>query len=125
MILAYVAAGGAIGAVLRYLSVQAAGRLFGAGFPWGTFGVNIIGSFLIGIAVAWLATKAEGTAEMRALLVTGVLGGFTTFSAFSLDVIQLLERKAHMEASLYALGSVGVSVLFCFAGLALMRGALS
>lgn len=125
MILLYVAAGGAAGAVLRYLSFAVVARFFGAGVPWGTFGVNVVGSFLIGAIAAWLATKGDGAGELRAFLITGLLGGFTTFSAFSLDVLQLVERKAHMEAAFYAFGSVGVSVLFCFIGLALMRGAFS
>lgn len=125
MILLYVALGGAGGAVLRYLSYVAVARVFGAGVPWGTMGVNVIGSLLIGVTAAWLSTKAEGAGELRAFLITGVLGGFTTFSAFSLDVLQLVERKAHLDAAIYAFGSVGISILFCFIGLALMRGALS
>ena len=125
MILLYVAAGGAAGAMLRYLSFAMAARAFGPGTPWGVFGVNVVGSFLIGVIAAWLATKTQGAHEMRAFFITGLLGGFTTFSAFSMDVLQLLERKAHLEAAFYAFGSVGLSIFFCFAGLMLMRGALS
>ena len=120
-----VALGGAVGASARYLFAAQALRLMGPNFPWGTLGVNIIGSFIMGALVELMALRWSVSPEMRVFLITGVLGGFTTFSAFSLDVANLLERKASFLAALYALGSVGGSVLGLFLGLWLVRAALS
>lgn len=126
MIILYAALGGAIGATLRFGVVNWAMRTLGPEIPYGTAMVNIVGSFLIGLVVAWLSLRVDGFHnEARAFLVTGILGGFTTFSAYSLDVVALIERRAHLEAAVYALGSVGLSVLACVAGLMLVRGALS
>lgn len=126
MIILYVALGGAIGASLRFGVVNWAMRTLGPEIPYGTAMVNILGSFLIGAVVAWLALRTDGFHnEARAFLISGVLGGFTTFSAYSLDVVALIERRAHMEAAIYAFGSVGLSVLACVAGLMVVRGAIS
>jgi fluoride exporter len=120
-----VALGGAAGATGRYLFAAQALRLFGPGFPWGTLGVNIIGSFVMGVIVEALALRFQVSPEMRAFLVTGLLGGFTTFSAFSLDVSLLLEKKDIGLAALYAFGSLGGAVLALFFGLWLTRVVLS
>ncbi len=120
-----VALGGAVGATGRYLFAAQALRLFGPGFPWGTLGVNIIGSFIMGVIVEALALRFQVSPEVRAFLVTGVLGGFTTFSAFSLDISVLLERKDVGVAALYAFSSLGGAVLALFFGIWLTRTVLS
>jgi CrcB protein len=119
------ASGGAIGSALRYLVSLAAGRLFGAGFPWGTLAVNITGSLAMGLVVGLAASKFQLTNELRLFLATGVLGGYTTFSAFSLDFALLFERKDYGLAGLYLAGSVGLSILALFAGLYLVRAWLN
>lgn len=109
-----VAAGGAIGALLRYGTVQIAIHFHPQPFPIGTMLVNIIGSFIIGLMMArYLQHDSEAG---RLFFITGVLGGFTTFSAFSWDALQLLQRGAFGSAALYVLGSVGLSLLAVFAG---------
>ena len=119
----FVAAGGAIGASLRHLFGMASLRLFGIGFPYGTLFVNIIGSFLMGTLIAWLAFKSAGGGQgMRLFLATGVLGGFTTFSAFSLETILLWERGEAGLAAVYVLASVALSIAALVGGLALVRG---
>ena len=115
-----VALGGAIGSVARYLTNVAVMRGIGPGFPWGTVIVNVVGSFLMGVLVVWLAEK--GALRHAPLLMTGLLGGFTTFSAFSLDAVTLWERGAVGPALVYVLGSVLVSLAALFAGMALTRG---
>lgn len=120
-----VALGGALGASARYLFAAQALRLFGPNFPWGTLGVNVIGSFLIGALVEAGALRLSLTPEMRAFLVTGVLGGFTTFSAYSLDVANLFEKKQAGLALLYAFGSMGLSIAAVFAGLYAVRAVLT
>lgn len=115
------AAGGAIGAALRHLTNVLCGHLFGANFPWGTFTVNVLGSLLMGLLVSALALRFSGPLELRVFLATGVLGGFTTFSAFSMDFAYLIERKAYFAAAGYAGGTVLVCLMAVFAGLALGR----
>ena len=118
MVLLQVAAGGAAGAVLRYLVVQASGRWLGAGFPYGTVLVNIGGSFVMGlVAVALL-----GRSGMTPLVMAGFLGGFTTFSAFSLDAVSLFERGETWAAAVYVALSVAGSILALMAGLLIARG---
>ncbi len=117
--LIYVALGGALGAVLRYLTGLAALRVMGPGFPWGTLTVNIAGSFLMGGAVVALA-QVSGN-RLSPLVMTGFLGGFTTFSAFSLDAVTLYERGALGLAVSYVAASVILSIAALFAGLALSR----
>lgn len=116
-----VAAGGAIGSILRYLSGLWAVHRFGPAFPWGTLGVNIVGSFLIGVLAEMIMRKFGASPEMRVFLITGVLGGFTTFSAFSLDAVMLAERGDIALSLIYVTASVGLSILAVFSGLALMR----
>lgn len=114
--------GGALGAGARHLVNMAALRLVGAGFPWGTLTVNAVGSLLMGLLAGWLALKYEGGGqELRLFLATGVLGGFTTFSAFSRDAVLLWERGAHALATGYVLASVMISIAAHVAGLALSR----
>ena len=120
-----VASGGAIGSALRYLVSLASGRLLGVGFPWGTLAVNITGSLAMGLVVGLAASKFQLTNELRLFLATGVLGGYTTFSAFSLDFALLFERKDYGLAGLYLAGSVGLSILALFAGLYLVRAWLN
>jgi CrcB protein len=115
-----VALGGALGASARYLTGMAAARLLGPGFPWGTLCVNILGSFAMGL-LAVLLLQAGG-ARWAPFLLTGLLGGFTTFSAFSLDLVTLLERGAMAPAAGYVLGSVGLSIAALVAGMSLARG---
>lgn len=116
-----VALGGAVGASARYLFAEQALRLFGPNFPWGTLGVNVIGSFLIGVIVEASALKLNLSPEMRAFLVTGVMGGFTTYSAYSLEIANLMEKKQMAYAALYAFGTLGLCVAALFAALYLVR----
>lgn len=115
-----VATGGALGAVARYLTGVATLRLVGPGFPWGTLAVNIAGSFLMGVLVVWLAAK--GGNRFSPLLMTGLLGGFTTFSAFSLDALTLWERGNAQMALIYVAASVILSLMAIAGGLAAARG---
>ena len=115
-----VALGGAIGASARYLTGLGSLRLFGTGYPWGTLAVNVIGSFLMGVLFVVLAMK--GGQRFAPFLMTGILGGFTTFSAFSLDALALWERGQAGAAGLYVIASVGASILAIVAGAALARG---
>ncbi|MBO0125321.1 fluoride efflux transporter CrcB [Agrobacterium sp. OT33] len=119
--IALVAAGGAIGSVFRYLVGVWSVRLAGLNFPWGTLAVNVAGSFLIGLLVELVARRLNASMEMRLFLVTGVLGGFTTFSSFSLDAVSLFERGALGLSAVYVLASLVVSIAAVFAGLALGR----
>ena len=118
-----VALGGAIGAVGRYGVNVAATRWLGIGFPWGTVIVNVVGSFAMGVLIVWLANK--GGMRFAPFLMTGVLGGFTTFSAFSLDAITLFERGQTLQAGAYVLGSVVTALIAIMAGMAATRMALT
>jgi len=115
------AAGGAIGAALRHLTNILCGHLFGSSFPWGTIAVNVVGSLAMGLLIAALALRWNAPLEVRTFLATGVLGGFTTFSAFSMDFAALVERKAYLGAAGYASGTVALCFVAVFAGLALGR----
>lgn len=115
------AAGGAIGAALRHLTSTLCGHLFAGAFPWGTFAVNVAGSLAMGLLVALFAVRWNAPLEVRVFLATGVLGGFTTFSAFSMDFAFLIERKAYLAAAGYAGGTMALCLAAVFAGLALGR----
>lgn len=115
-----VMAGGAVGAGARYLAARAALGAFGPGYPYGTLSVNLVGGLLMGLLVGILARLPAGE-PWRLLLAVGVLGGFTTFSAFSLDVVTLIERGALATAAGYVLLSVVGSVIALFAGLSVAR----
>ncbi|WP_397422488.1 fluoride efflux transporter CrcB [Phenylobacterium sp.] len=120
--LVLVAAGGAAGAVARYLIGLQTLRLFGAAWPYGTLAVNVLGGFLMGALAGLLAIRGGPDQEkLRLLLSVGVLGGFTTFSAYSLEVVAMIERRAWLQAATYSLGSVVLSVAALFAGLWLIR----
>lgn len=117
-----VAAGGAAGAVMRYLTGMGALRLFGPGWPWGTLTVNVVGGLAMGLLAATLALRGGADQERwRVLLGVGVLGGFTTFSAFSLEVANMIERREWPQAFGYSTLSVVLSVCALFAGLLLAR----
>ena len=113
--------GAGIGGAMRHGVNVAALRLVGAGFPWGTLAINIAGSFAMGLVAEYFALKSGLPQQWRLFLATGVLGGFTTFSAFSLEVALLYERGELMSAGLYALGSVVLAVAGLFAGLYVIR----
>ncbi len=120
-----VAVGGAIGASLRHLVGLASLKLMGPGFPYGTFVVNVIGSFVMGAFIAWLAARSQADVWLRYLIATGFLGGFTTFSAFSLDAVFLWERGEATTALAYVLLSVMLSIFAVLAGLFLVRALTS
>jgi CrcB protein len=118
-----VAGGGAIGSVLRWVLSGAVQRLTRSPFPWGTFVVNAVGSFVIGAIAAWAFERALVSPAARLFLITGVLGGFTTFSAYSYETLALLRDGQWWSAAGYALGSVLIGVTAAGAGYALaMRG---
>ncbi len=116
-----VAAGGALGASARYLVGVGIGRWIGHGFPWATLTVNIVGALAMGLLVGAFAHVWSPGRAMQAFLTVGLLGGLTTFSAFSLDVVTLIERGQLVSAGTYVAVSVIVCVLSVFAGLALAR----
>ncbi|MEZ6031407.1 MAG: fluoride efflux transporter CrcB [Hyphomonadaceae bacterium] len=116
-----VALGGAIGATSRHLASSAVTKAMGFGWPYGTLTVNIAGSVLMGVLAGWLAFRVDGGENWRLFLGTGVLGGFTTFSAFSLETALMLERREFVPAALYSLGSVALCVGGLFVGLWLSR----
>jgi CrcB protein len=116
-----VAVGGAIGSLLRYYVGLGSLRLMGPGFPWGTLIVNVVGCFIIGVFAEMIMRRFNASVELRLLLITGFLGGFTTFSAFSLDAITLFERGDVFAGGIYIAASVGLSMVAVMAGLGLMR----
>ena len=118
--LLYVALGGALGAAGRYLTGLATLRLMGPGFPWGTLFVNVLGSFLMGLLIVALADKVHERVQL--FLLTGLLGGFTTFSAFSLEALVLYERGQPAVAGLYIAASLILSLGAVTAGALLARG---
>jgi CrcB protein len=115
--------GAGIGGSLRHAVNLACARAFGTGLPWGTLTVNVVGSLIMGVLAAWLAFKAgEGWSQpLRLFLATGILGGFTTFSAFSLDAVLLWERGEAGTALAYVAVSVLLSIGGLITGLALVR----
>ena len=117
--------GGGIGSMLRHAVNQASTAMFGISFPYGTLSVNILGSLAMGLIGGWLSSRGESGQLLRLFLTTGILGGFTTFSAFSLDAALLWERGQVGTASLYVVGSVVAAIAGVFAGLAVIRAALS
>ena len=115
-----VAIGGAVGSLLRYF-VASAIQQPTMQFPWGIFVVNITGGFIMGVIVELSALKLQISPEVRAFLTIGILGGYTTFSTFSLDSALLIQRGAYMAAAGYIIGSTVLSITALFAGLALVR----
>lgn len=116
-----IAAGGAMGAVGRHYVGVFALKWLGAGFPFGTLTVNIVGSFLMGMLITLMALKWNVGNELRAFLTVGLLGGFTTFSAFSLDFATLVERGESLIAAGYVAASVVLALAGIFVGMHLVR----
>jgi CrcB protein len=119
--LLFVAAGGAIGASARYLAGICSARLLGYGFPYGTLAVNVVGCLLMGLLIGAMALRWTVHNDLRAFLTVGILGGFTTFSAFSAEFALLVERHDYVSAAVYLIASVGLSIGALFAGLAIVR----
>jgi CrcB protein len=113
--------GGGVGSTLRHTINVVCGRLIGTAFPYSTFIINITGSTIMGLIAGYLALKGDASQPWRLFLMTGILGGYTTFSAFSLDAALLYERGAIGLAAFYVLGSVVFSIAGLFAGLTLVR----
>lgn len=113
--------GGGLGAMLRHGVNVSVGRWLGMSFPWSTFFINVSGSLAMGLIAGWFALKGGASQEWRLFLTTGILGGYTTFSAFSLDTGLLYERGELGLAALYVLGSVVLAIGGLFAGLWLVR----
>ena len=113
--------GGGLGAMFRHGINVATPRLLGNGFPWSTFLINITGSLIMGLVAGWFAFKGDAPQSWRLFLTTGILGGYTTFSAFSLDTALLYERGEPGLAAAYVLGSVALSIAGLFAGLWIVR----
>ena len=117
----FVAAGGAIGAVARFGLMSGIGHWLGHGFPWGTLAVNIIGSVLLGVLIEVSALLWSPSPEVRAMLVVGLLGAFTTFSAFSMDTYILFDRGMLFQAIGYVTASVAICVMGFWGGIAVTR----
>jgi CrcB protein len=115
--------GAGIGGALRHGINVGAARLFGYGFPYGTLIVNVLGSFVMGALAGYFAFRPGISQHMRLFLTTGILGGFTTFSTFSLDTALLIERHSYGMAAGYVVGSVAAGLSALFFGLALFRSA--
>jgi CrcB protein len=121
-----VAAGGAAGSVARYLLGMQTLRMFGPGWPYGTFAANLLGGLLMGGLVGWLAHRGGADQErLRVLLGVGVLGGFTTFSSFSLETARMIETRDYGQAGLYVGASVVLAIVALFLGLILARRAFA
>ena len=120
-----IACGGAVGAVGRHFMAHQVSLLFGAGFPYGTLAVNVLGSFVMGLLIELMAQLWSPSLELRGFLIVGLLGAFTTFSAFSLEVALLYERGALGLTALYVLLSVSLTVIGLFFGLWCVRTVLA
>jgi CrcB protein len=120
-VIAAVGIGGGIGALIRYYVAGWVQPAWWPGFPFGIFVVNITGGLAMGLIVALTALKLQMTPEVRAFLTTGILGGYTTFSTFSLDSALLMERGAYGQAAAYVVGSVVLSILAIFLGFWVVR----
>lgn len=116
--------GGGVGAALRHGINMAMPRLVGTGFPWSTFIINISGSLAMGLVAGWFALRGDASQGWRLFLATGILGGYTTFSAFSLDTAVLYERGDVALAAAYVIGSVMLSIAGLFAGFWIIRSLL-
>jgi len=113
--------GGAIGAGFRYHLSRVALQFMGPGFPWGTWIANLLGGLLMGLLAGTLAREIDGGEPLRLFLGVGVLGGFTTFSAFSLETYNMLVRGDYMMAVAYAISSVTGAIILLFLGILLTR----
>lgn len=119
LVLVFLGAG--CGGVLRFLFGKAATQIMGAGFPYGTLGVNVIGGFCMGIAAAIVAKQADNSGFIQYFVMVGILGGFTTFSAFSLDVVKLTQSGQMVHAAVYIALSVVLSIGAVLLGLAFAK----
>lgn len=117
--------GAGVGGAIRHGMNIGVGRLMGTHFPWHTFVINIVGSLVMGLVAGWFTYRSDPTGHLRLFLTTGILGGFTTFSAFSLDAALLWERNEHLLAALYVGGSVAGALAGLGFGLWVMRTALA
>ena len=117
--------GAGVGGAIRHGMNIGVGRLMGTHFPWHTFVINILGSLVMGLVAGWFTFRADPSGHLRLFLTTGILGGFTTFSAFSLDAALLWERHEHLLAALYVGGSVAGALAGLGFGLWVMRTALA
>lgn len=113
--------GGGLGAAARHGVNLLSAQLWAGRFPWDTLAINVVGSLLIGVLAEWFALRAQVPQPLRLFLITGVLGGFTTFSAFSLEVGLLIERGQMAAAGGYVLASVIAAVGAMFVGMSLVR----
>ena len=121
MNLLFVFVGGGVGSVARYAMMKAIGRVMGAEFPWHTLGVNLLGALLIGAVTEFLALRVSAVEPARMLLVTGFLGGFTTFSAFSLEGALMWQRGDYAALASYVAASVVGTIIAVMCGGAVMR----
>ena len=116
-----IAAGGALGALMRYWVSTGIYTLAGREFPWGTLVVNVAGSLLMGFLYIWLLERVAQTVEWRAFLLIGLLGAFTTFSTFSIETLNLVEQGQHIRALLNSVGSIVLCVGAAWLGVVLAR----
>jgi CrcB protein len=122
----FVGLGGALGSIARYLLGVLAGRTLGHGWPYGTFAANVLGGLCMGVLVSVLAHRGGADQERwRLLLGVGMLGGFTTFSSYSLEVALMIQRREVVNAAAYATASVGLAIGALFAGLLIARRLLA
>jgi len=124
-VVAAIAAGGAAGSVARYAITVFFQRMYSTEFPWWTLSINVIGSFVLGVIVTTCALRWPVGHLGQAFLMVGLLGGFTTFSAFSLDVVTLVERNANVAAAGYIIGSLILSIAGLLSGIALTKALLA
>jgi CrcB protein len=117
--------GAGVGGTIRHFMNIHVARMLGTHFPWHTFVINISGSLVMGLVAGWFAMKGAGEGHLRLFLATGILGGYTTFSAFSLDAVLLWERGERLLAAAYVGGSVALSIVGLVIGLWTMRTALA
>jgi len=119
--LAFIAAGGATGALMRYWMSNGIYALFGRGFPYGTLTVNVVGSLLMGFCYVFMIERMDVSVEWRAAIMIGLIGAFTTFSTFSIETLNLLESGEQMKAALNILLSVTLCILGCWLGMIVGR----
>ena len=116
-----IAAGGALGALLRYWMSSGLSGLLGKGFPYGTLGVNVCGSFVMGVLFTWMLSRGDISPEWRSALTVGLLGAFTTFSTFSIETMNLVDSGEFVKAGLNIALSVSLCLLGCWLGMLLGR----
>jgi CrcB protein len=121
MTLLWVGLGGFLGANARYLLGRAFVERYGAAFPWGTLAINLTGAFLIGVIAEWLLLRQEAPESWRLFLVVGVLGGYTTFSSYALEIVTLMRDDKLLRAMAYLLASNVAGIVLCFLGMTLVK----